>query len=140
MKIQYKENEIKNMILNNNFVEIPFDTENIKRKTIKIEAIVFERKIKFELMYINKKYDYLFDDIENVVLQIFNVDNELLSTGKLRLRQDLLYTVKQITNDYDDLVMLLIPKNKAIMKDKAFKLKNLDGYGFFLFKEVRENG
>lgn len=140
MKIQYKENEIKNMILNNNFVEIPFDTENIKRKTIKIEAIVFERKIKFELMYINKKYDYLFDDIENVVLQIFNVDNELLSKGKLRLRQDLLYTVKQITNDYDDLIMLLIPKNKATMKDKAFKLKNLDGYGFFLFKEVRENG
>lgn len=140
MKIQYKENEIKNMILNNNFVEIPFDTENIKRKTIKIEAIVFERKIKFELMYINKKYGYLFDDIENVVLQIFNVDNELLSTGKLRLRQDLLYTVKQITNDYDDLVMLLIPKNKATMKDKSFKLENLDGYGFFLFKEVKENG
>ncbi|MDO5088923.1 MAG: hypothetical protein Q4D53_03970 [Leptotrichiaceae bacterium] len=140
MKIQYKENEIKNMILNSDFVEIPFDTENIKKKTVKIEAIVFERKIKFELMYINKKYDYMFDDIENVVFQVFNADNELLCTGKLQLRQDLLFTVKQITNDYDDLIMLLIPKNKAAIKDKCFKLGNINDYGFFLFREVKENG
>ena len=108
MKIQYEENEVRNMILNNDFVEIPFDIENIRKKTIKISAIVFERKIKFELMYINKKYDYLFDEFENVILQIFNVDSELMSTTKLQLRQDLLYTVKKITNDYDDLILLLL--------------------------------
>lgn len=140
MKIQYKQNEIKNMILNNDFVEVSFDVENLKNKVLKIEAIVFERKIKFELMYINKKYDYLFDDIENVVLQIFNVDNELLSTSKLQLRQDLLYSVKQITNDYDDLILLLIPKNKMSLEDRKFKLDNLKNYGLFLFKEVKENG
>ncbi|BBM35461.1 hypothetical protein [Pseudoleptotrichia goodfellowii] len=137
MKIQYKENEIKNLILNNDFVEIPFDFTNLKSKTLKIEAIVFERKIKFELMYINKKYDFLFDSIENVVFQIFNVDNELLSTSKLQLRQDLLFAVKQITNDYDDLILLLIPKNKKSLKDKSFSLENIENYGFFLFKEVK---
>ena len=137
MKIQYKENEIKNLILNNDFVEIPFDFTNLKSKTLKIEAIVFERKIKFELMYINKKYDFLFDSIENVVFQIFNVDNELLSTSKLQLRQDLLFAVKQITNDYDDLILLLIPKNKKSSKDKSFSLENIENYGFFLFKEVK---
>ena len=137
MKIHYKENEIKNLILNNDFVEIPFDFTNLKSKTLKIEAIVFERKIKFELMYINKKYDFLFDSIENVVFQIFNVDNELLSTSKLQLRQDLLFAVKQITNDYDDLILLLIPKNKKSLKDKSFSLENIENYGFFLFKEVK---
>ena len=137
MKIQYKENEIKNLILNNDFVEIPFDFTNLKSKTLKIEAIVFKRKIKFELMYINKKYDFLFDSIENVVFQIFNVDNELLSTSKLQLRQDLLFAVKQITNDYDDLILLLIPKNKKSLKDKSFSLENIENYGFFLFKEVK---
>ena len=101
MKIQYKENEIKNLILNNDFVEIPFDFTNLKSKTLKIEAIVFERKIKFELMYINKKYDFLFDSIENVVFQI------------------------------------LIPKNKKSLKDKSFSLENIENYGFFLFKEVK---
>jgi hypothetical protein len=137
MKIQYEENEVRNMILNNDFVEIPFDIENIRKKTIKISAIVFERKIKFELMYINKKYDYLFDEFENVILQIFNVDSELMSTTKLQLRQDLLYTVKKITNDYDDLILLLLPKNKKTLKDRAFKFENLSDYGFFLFKEVK---
>ena len=45
MKIQYEENEVRNMILNNDFVEIPFDIENIRKKTIKISYILFERKI-----------------------------------------------------------------------------------------------
>ncbi len=63
MKIQYKEKEVKELIINNNFVEIAFDIDNLENKTSKIELIAFERKTKFELIYINKKYSYLHDEI-----------------------------------------------------------------------------
>ena len=83
MKIQYKEKEVKDLIIKNDFVEITFDIENIENKTSKIELIAFERKIKFELIYINKKYSYLHDEIDPVILQIMNIDNVLLSTLKI---------------------------------------------------------
>ena len=83
MKIQYKEKEVKDLIIKNDFVEITFDIENIENKTSKIELIAFERKIKFELIYINKKYSYLHDEIDPIILLIMHVDNVLLSTLKL---------------------------------------------------------
>ena len=114
LKIQYKEKEVKELIINNDFVEITFDTDNLENKTSKIELIAFERKIKFELIYINKKYSYLHDEIDPIILQIMNVDNVLLSTLKIEPYQDLLYIPKQITNDYDDLILLIVPKNKEV--------------------------
>ena len=124
MKIQYKEKEV---------VEITFDIENIENKTSKIELIAFERKIKFELIYINKKYSYLHDEIDPIILQIMNVDNVLLSTLKIEPYQDLLYIPKQITNDYDDLILLIVPKNKEGLKSD-FNIKTLKNFTFLLFK------
>lgn len=133
MKIQYKEKEVKELIINNNFVEIAFDIDNLENKTSKIELIAFERKIKFELIYINKKYSYLHDEIDPIILQIMNVDNVLLSTLKIEPYQDLLYIPKQITNDYDDLVLLIVPKNKEGLKSD-FNIKTLKNFTFLLFK------
>ena len=133
MKIQYKEKEVKELIINNDFVEITFDTDNLENKTSKIELIAFERKIKFELIYINKKYSYLHDEIDPVILQIMNVDNVLLSTLKIEPYQDLLYIPKQITNDYDDLILLIVPKNKEGLKSD-FNIKTLKNFTFLLFK------
>lgn len=133
MKIQYKEKEVKELIINNNFVEITFDTDNLENKTSKIELIAFERKIKFELIYINKKYSYLHDEIDPIILQIMNVDNVLLSTLKIEPYQDLLYISKQITNDYDNLILLIVPKNKEGLKSD-FNIKTLKNFTFLLFK------
>ncbi|ERK69041.1 hypothetical protein HMPREF1984_00092 [Leptotrichia sp. oral taxon 215 str. W9775] len=133
MKIQYKEKEVKELIINNNFVEIAFDIDNLENKTSKIELIAFERKIKFELIYINKKYSYLHDEIDPIILQIMNVDNVLLSTLKIEPYQDLLYIPKQITNDYDDLILLIVPKNKEGLKSD-FNIKTLKNFTFLLFK------
>lgn len=133
MKIQYKEKEVKELIINNDFVEITFDTDNLENKTSKIELIAFERKIKFELIYINKKYSYLHDEIDPIILQIMNVDNVLLSTLKIEPYQDLLYIPKQITNDYDDLILLIVPKNKEGLKSD-FNIKTLKNFTFLLFK------
>lgn len=133
MKIQYKEKEVKDLIIKNDFVEITFDIENIENKTSKIELIAFERKIKFELIYINNKYSYLHDEIDPIILQIMNVDNVLLSTLKIELYQDLLYIPKQITNDYDDLILLIVPKNKEGLKSD-FNVKTLKNFTFLLFK------
>ena len=133
MKIQYKEKEVKELIINNNFVEIAFDIDNLENKTSKIELIAFERKIKFELIYINKKYSYLHDEIDPIILQIMNVDNVLLSTLKIESYQDLLYIPKQITNDYDDLILLIVPKNKEGLKSD-FNSKTLKNFTFLLFK------
>jgi len=133
MKIQYKEKEVKDLIIKNDFVEITFDIENIENKTSKIELIAFERKIKFELIYINKKYSYLHDEIDPIILQIMNVDNVLLSTLKIEPYQDLLYIPKQITNDYDDLILLIVPKNKEGLKSD-FNIKTLKNFTFLLFK------
>nr|DAF18540.1 MAG TPA: hypothetical protein [Caudoviricetes sp.] len=133
MKIQYKEKEVKDLIIKNDFVEITFDIENIENKTSKIELIAFERKIKFELIYINKKYSYLHDEIDPVILQIMNIDNVLLSTLKIEPYQDLLYIPKQITNDYDDLILLIVPKNKEGLKSD-FNVKTLKNFTFLLFK------
>ena len=133
MKIQYKEKEVKDLIIKNDFVEITFDIENIENKTSKIELIAFERKIKFELIYINKKYSYLHDEIDPVILQIMNIDNVLLSTLKIEPYQDLLYIPKQITNDYDDLILLIAPKNKEGLKSD-FNVKTLKNFTFLLFK------
>lgn len=133
MKIQYKEKEVKELIINNNFVEIAFDIDNLENKTSKIELIAFERKIKFELIYINKKYSYLHDEIDPIILQIMNVDNVLLSTLKIEPHQDLLYIPKQITNDYDDLILLIVPKNKEGLKSD-FNIKTLKNFTFLLFK------
>lgn len=133
MKIQYKEKEVKELIINNDFVEITFDTDNLENKTSKIELIAFERKIKFELIYINKKYSYLHDEIDPIILQIMNVDNVLLSTLKIETYQDLLYIPKQITNDYDDLILLIVPKNKEGLKSD-FNIKTLKNFTFLLFK------
>ena len=133
MKIQYKEKEVKELIINNNFVEIAFDIDNLENKTSKIELIAFERKIKFELIYINKKYSYLHDEIDPIILQIMNVDNVLLSTLKIEPYQDLLYISKQITNDYDNLILLIVPKNKEGLKSD-FNVKTLKNFTFLLFK------
>ena len=133
MKIQYKEKEVKDLIIKNDFVEITFDIENIENKTSKIELIAFERKIKFELIYINKKYSYLHDEIDPVILQIMNIDNVLLSTLKIEPYQDLLYIPKQITNDYDNLILLIVPKNKEGLKSD-FNIKTLKNFTFLLFK------
>lgn len=133
MKIQYKKKEVKELIINNNFVEIAFDIDNLENKTSKIELIAFERKIKFELIYINKKYSYLHDEIDPIILQIMNVDNVLLSTLKIEPYQDLLYIPKQITNDYDDLILLIVPKNKEGLKSD-FNIKTLKNFTFLLFK------
>ena len=133
MKMQYKEKEVKELIINNNFVEIAFDIDNLENKTSKIELIAFERKIKFELIYINKKYSYLHDEIDPIILQIMNVDNVLLSTLKIEPYQDLLYIPKQITNDYDDLILLIVPKNKEGLKSD-FNIKTLKNFTFLLFK------
>lgn len=133
MKIQYKEKEVKELIINNDFVEITFDTDNLENKTSKIELIAFERKIKFELIYINKKYSYLHDEIDPIILQIMNVDNVLLSTLKIEPYQDLLYIPKQITNGYDDLILLIVPKNKEGLKSD-FNIKTLKNFTFLLFK------
>ena len=133
MKIQYKEKEVKDLIIKNDFVEITFDIENIENKTSKIELIAFERKIKFELIYINKKYSYLHDEIDPVILQIMNIDNVLLSTLKIEPYQDLLYIPKQITNDYDDLILLIVPKNKEGLKSD-FNVKTLKNFTFLLLK------
>lgn len=133
MKIQYKEKEVKELIINNNFVEIAFAIDNLENKTSKIELIAFERKIKFELIYINKKYSYLHDEIDPIILQIMNVDNVLLSTLKIEPYQDLLYIPKQITNDYDDLILLIVPKNKEGLKSD-FNIKTLKNFTFLLFK------
>ena len=133
LKIQYKEKEVKELIINNDFVEITFDVENIENKTSKIELIAFERKIKFELIYINKKYSYLHDEIDPIILQIMNVDNVLLSTLKIEPYQDLLYISKQITNDYDNLILLIVPKNKEGLKSD-FNIKTLKNFTFLLFK------
>ena len=133
LKIQYKEKEVKDLIIKNDFVEITFDIENIENKTSKIELIAFERKIKFELIYINKKYSYLHDEIDPIILQIMNVDNVLLSTLKIESYQDLLYIPKQITNDYDDLILLIVPKNKEGLKSD-FNIKTLKNFTFLLFK------
>ena len=124
MKIQYKEKEVKELIINNNFVEIAFDIDNLENKTSKIE---------FELIYINKKYSYLHDEIDPIILQIMNVDNVLLSTLKIEPYQDLLYIPKQITNDYDDLILLIVPKNKEGLKSD-FNIKTLKNFTFLLFK------
>ena len=131
--MQYKEKEVKELIINNNFVEIAFDIDNLENKTSKIELIAFERKIKFELIYINKKYSYLHDEIDPVILQIMNIDNVLLSTLKIEPYQDLLYIPKQITNDYDDLILLIVPKNKEGLKSD-FNIKTLKNFTFLLFK------
>lgn len=131
--MQYKEKEVKELIINNNFVEIAFDIDNLENKTSKIELIAFERKIKFELIYINKKYSYLHDEIDPIILQIMNVDNVLLSTLKIEPYQDLLYIPKQITNDYDDLILLIVPKNKEGLKSD-FNIKTLKNFTFLLFK------
>lgn len=133
MKIQYKKKEVKELIINNNFVEIAFDIDNLENKTSKIELIAFERKIKFELIYINKKYSYLHDEIDPIILQIMNVDNVLLSTLKIEPYQDLLYISKQITNDYDNLILLIVPKNKEGLKSD-FNIKTLKNFTFLLFK------
>lgn len=133
LKIQYKEKEVKELIINNDFVEITFDIDNLENKTSKIELIAFEKKIKFELIYINKKYSYLHDEIDPIILQIMNVDNVLLSTLKIEPYQDLLYIPKQITNDYDDLVLLIVPKNKEGLKSD-FNIKTLKNFTFLLFK------
>lgn len=133
LKIQYKEKEVKELIINNDFVEITFDIDNLENKTSKIELIAFERKIKFELIYINKKYSYLHDEIDPIILQIMNVDNVLLSTLKIEPYQDLLYIPKQITNDYDDLILLIVPKNKEGLKSD-FNIKTLKNFTFLLFK------
>ena len=135
MKIQYSKKEIKELILNNDFVEITFDVKNIKNKTSKIELIAFERKLKFELIYINKKYDYLHDEIDPIMLQVINSDNELLTTLKIEPFQDLMYLPKQTTNDYEDLVLVIVPKNKSGLKSD-FNIDTLENYGFLLFKVV----
>ena len=133
MKIQYKKKEVKELIINNNFVEIAFDIDNLENKTSKIELIAFERKIKFELIYINKKYSYLHDEIDPIILQIMNVDNVLLSTLKIEPYQDLLYISKQITNDYDNLILLIVPKNKEGLTSD-FNITTLKNFPFLLFK------
>ena len=46
MKVQYSNIEISKMLSKYEFKEITFDVENLNKKTSKIEAILFERKIK----------------------------------------------------------------------------------------------
>ena len=135
MKIQYSEKEIKKIILNNDFVEITFDIENLRNRTSKIELIAFERKIKFELVYVNKKYNYLHDEIDPIMLQIRDIDNKLLSTLKVEPYQDLLYLVRQTSNYFENLVLIIVPKNKLGLKNE-FSVDTLKNYGFLLFKVV----
>jgi len=45
----------------------------------------------------------------------------------------LLYISKQITNDYDNLILLIVPKNKEGLKSD-FNIKTLKNFAFLLFK------
>ena len=87
-------------------------------------------------MYFNHKYRYLYDDIDNITLQIY--DNELyfLDTVNVLPFQDLFCILKQRTNEYDDLILLVLPNTKEAYQDKntdVFSLEKMKSYSFVAF-------
>ena len=135
MKVQYSKKEIANLFLKYEFVEITFDIENIKSSTSAIDVYLFDNyKIKFELLYINKKFPYLYDEIDNIYLQIYSNDLYFLDTVCVLPYQDLLAILKQRTAEYDNLIMICLPNDRETYKNSdTFNVDVLKNYSFIVF-------
>jgi hypothetical protein len=141
MKVQYSKKEIANLFLNYPYVEISFDIENIKIVTSAINAYLFDKyRIKLELLYINKKFSYLYDDIDNIFLQIYSNDSYFLDTVSVLPYQDLFFILKQRTSEFENLIMLCLPNDREMYKNSIFNIDTLKQYSFIVFNtEVSEN-
>ena len=93
MKVQYTKEEVAELFTQYQSTEIVFDLENLNKKTSALSVTLFNNyNLKLELMYFNHKYRYLYDDIDNITLQIY--DNELyfLDTVNVLPFQDLFFS------------------------------------------------
>ncbi len=137
MKVQYTKEEVAELFTQYQSTEIVFDLENLNKKTSALSVTLFNNyNLKLELMYFNHKYRYLYDDIDNITLQIY--DNELyfLDTVNVLPFQDLFCILKQRTNEYDDLILLVLPNTKEAYQDKntdVFSLEKMKSYSFVAF-------
>ena len=141
MKVQYTKKDIADLFLKYPFVELSFDVENIKSITSAINAYLFDKyRIKLELLYINKKFPYLYDEIDNVFLQIYSNDSYFLDTVSVLPYQDLFFILKQRTTDFDNLILLCLPNDREMYKNSIFNIETIKQYSFIVFNtEVAEN-
>ena len=141
MKVQYTKKDIVDLFLKYPFVELSFDVKNIKSITSAINAYLFDKyRIKLELLYINKKFPYLYDEIDNIFLQIYSNDSYFLDTVSVLPYLDLFFILKQRTTDFDNLILLCLPNDREMYKNSVFNIETIKQYSFIVFNtEVTEN-
>ena len=137
MKVQYTKEEVSDLFKNYESTEIVFDLENLNKKTSALSVTLFKNyNLKLELIYFNRKFSYLYDDIDNITLQIYNNELYFLDTVNVLPYQDLLCILKQRTTEFDNLILLVLPNTKEAYKDMDtdnFNLEKLKSYSFVAF-------
>lgn len=137
MKVQYSKDDVKELFEKYQTVQIDFNLENIKSITSGLNAVLFNKyNLKFEIMYFNKKFKYQHDDIDYITMQIYNKLFQYLDTVSIIPYMDLLAIMKQRTNEFDNLIMLLLPATYEDFNDTHLVNYNIDtlkNYVFVIF-------
>ena len=137
MKIQYIKEEIVDLFNNFPSTELIFDINNLKKRSSALNVTLFNKyNINLELLYFNHKFKYLYDDIDNITLQIYDKELYFLDTVNVLPFQDLFSVLKQRTTDYDNLLLILLPSTKEAYNDpntNVFNYEKLRNYAFIAF-------
>lgn len=137
MKVQYSIDEVKELFSNYSATEIPFDLSKLKISTSALNITFFNTwALKLELIYFNKKFNHLYDNLDNITMQIYNTEVFFMDTVNVLPYQDLLAVLKQRTNDHDGLVILLLPTTRESYEDKdtdTFNFDKLQNFSFVAF-------
>lgn len=137
MKVQYSKEEVKELFEKYQAVQIDFNLENIKSVTSGLNATLFNKyNLKFEIIYFNKKFSYQHDDIDYITMQIYNKLFQYLDTVSVIPYMDLLAIMKQRTNEFDNLIMLLLPATYNDYNDTHlvnYNIDTLQNYVFVVF-------
>lgn len=135
-KIQYTKNDVRDMMLNLEFVGIPIDTTKLAEYTRPVETTVFGVVIKLELIFFRNKFDYTYAN-DDIILQIYDVVSSFLDTQTdLEPYQDLFFFIKKRFTAYSNLVCLFLPSSLEEYEKPLFenKLDTIKNYTFVVFK------
>lgn len=137
MKVQYTKEEIATLFSNFPSIELIFDINNLKKRTSTLNTTLFNKyNINLELLYFNHKFRYLYDEIDNITLQVYDKELYFLDTVNVLPFQDLFTILKQRTTDYDNLILILLPSTKETYNDpdtNLFDYEKLKKYAFIAF-------
>ena len=134
MKVQYTRQEVAELFNKYQYVQIDFNLDDIKNTTSGLNAILFNKyNLKFEIIYFNKKFSYLYDSIDYISMQIYNKLLQYLDTVSILPYIDLLAIMKQRTSEFDNLIMILLPATYEDYNDTHLNNYNIDTLKNYVF-------